>query len=116
MPKFQVPAAAELSATRGALDALAHPTRQRILALLLEENKGLPYNEVAERLGFREAASIDQHLKRLVGEVLIGNVLKRIDGKIRSVYFISDWGKDWMGRLRFDHPQMVRMLLEGATA
>jgi DNA-binding transcriptional ArsR family regulator len=113
VPKFHVPPGEELAAIRGALKATAHPTRQRILALLYDKNQSIPYGEIASRLGFKQAASIDQHLKRLAREVLIGNAFKRIDGRIRSVFFITDWGRDWMGRIELDRPQIVRMLVAG---
>ena len=116
MTKLTVSPSAELATTRDALEALANPTRQRILALLFEEGRGLPYNEIAVRLGFKEAAFIDQHLKRLAAELLVGNTLKRIDGRVRSVYYITDWGKEWMGRLKLDEPGMVRLLIHGAPA
>src|SRR5882672_2723322 len=107
---------AEIEATRGALEALAHPTRQRILALLFQEHGGLAYNDIAERLGFKEASSIDQHLKKLVGTVLVGNVLKRVDGRIRSFFFITDWGEEWMDRCHFTSPETVRTLVAGTKA
>jgi hypothetical protein len=113
MPKFRVPPGAELDAIRGAIGATAHPTRQRILALLFEDGGSIPYVEVAERLGFEQAASIDQHLKRLMVELLIGNAFKRVDGRIRSVFFITDWGKEWMRRLQLDRPHIVRVLVAG---
>jgi DNA-binding transcriptional ArsR family regulator len=93
---------------------MGHPTRQRILALLLGEPEGLPYGEIATRLGFKEPSSIDQHLKILVGAMLVVNLVGRIDGRIRSIYKISDWGKLWMERCEFTDPEQLKLLLAGA--
>lgn len=116
MTKFQVPPAAALVATRSALTALSHPTRQSILALLFQEHGGLAYNDIADRLGFKEASSIDQHLKQLAIAFLIVNILKRVDGRIRSFYIITDWGKDWMDKCEFTDPEKMRMLVAGTRA
>jgi DNA-binding transcriptional ArsR family regulator len=107
-----IPPGAELEATRHALAALGHPTRQQILALLFQEKSGLSYNEIAERLRLKEANYIDRHLKLLVGASLADNILKRVDGRIRSFYLISPWGEEWMVRLKFSDPKVVRMLLQ----
>ena len=111
--RYIIPPAVALEGTRGALEALGHPTRQRILALLLGEPEGLPYGEIAARLGFKEPSSIDQHLKILCGGVLIGNYVSRINGRIRSIYKITDWGKLWMERCEFTDPEQLKLLLAG---
>ncbi len=111
MPRSHVPPAAALETTREVLEALNHPTRQRILALLLGQPAGLPYGEIASRLGFAEPSSIDQHLKGLCAAVLVANYVGRIDGRIRSIYTISDWGKEWMDRCGFSDPEQRRLIL-----
>lgn len=108
------PPSAELQAARHALQALAHPTRQRILALLLRESDGLSYKEVARALGFKEASSIDRHLKLLVGAGLADNLLGRVDGRIRSLFVITATGKEWLERCGLNSPEVTRVLIEGA--
>ncbi|HKZ58906.1 MAG TPA: hypothetical protein VJ547_03525 [Candidatus Thermoplasmatota archaeon] len=109
----EVPAAVELEAVQAALRALANRTRQQILVLLLPEPRGLPYGEIARRLGFAEPSAIDQHLKSLASATLVGNRLERVDGRIRSVYRISAWGREWMDRCGLAAPANMRLLLQG---
>jgi DNA-binding transcriptional ArsR family regulator len=111
--RFYIAPAAALEATRGALEGMGHPTRQRILALLMGEPKGLPYGEIARRLGFEEPSSIDQHLKVLTGAILVANLVGRVNGRIRSIYSITDWGKEWMERCEFTDPEQLKLLLAG---
>ncbi len=107
----EVQASVEVAAVQAALRALANPTRQRILVLLLPEPEGLSYGEIARRLGFAEPSSIDQHLKSLAFATLIGNRVGRVDGRIRSLYRISAWGREWMDRCGLASPESKRILL-----
>lgn len=111
-----VPPSVEVAAVQAALRALANPTRQRILVLLLLEPEGLAYGEIARRLGFGEPSSIDQHLKSLASATLVGNRVERVDGRIRSVYRISAWGREWMDRCGLATPASKRTLLQGEAS
>ncbi len=46
--------------------------------------------------------------------MLVVNLVGRIDGRIRSIYKISDWGKLWMERCEFTDPEQLKLLLAGA--
>jgi DNA-binding transcriptional ArsR family regulator len=116
MTQFYVPPGSNIRATRAALEAMNHPTRQRILAVLLGEPEGLPYGEIASRLGFEEPSSIDQHIKLLVRAILVANYLSRVDGRIRSIYKISAWGVQWMERCEFTDPAQLKLLLGPARS
>jgi len=80
----------------GAIEASSHTTRRRVLALLAEEPDGLAYGEIAAKLGIRDQSAIAHHVRVLVGSALVGNILQRREAKIRSFYFLSEWGRDWL--------------------
>jgi hypothetical protein len=103
----------EVDLTLAAIQASTHPLRLRVLALLGGEAEGLPYGEIASRLGVRDPSSIAHHLGVLVGSALVGNELERRDGTIRSVYYLGEWGRDWMHRTGLGKPAARRRLLEG---
>ncbi|HEX9710394.1 MAG TPA: helix-turn-helix domain-containing protein [Candidatus Thermoplasmatota archaeon] len=103
----------DVDLTVGAIEASAHPLRRGILGLLAEEPGGLAYGEIARRLGLRDRSALAHHLKVVVGSALVGNELERQDGVIRSVYFLSEWGREWMGRTGLGKPAARKRLLEG---
>ena len=105
------PPRALLLATQRALRAMDHPVRQRILALLFERRRALAYNEIAAQLGISDSSAIAHHLRALTGAALVGNHLLRVDGKIRSVYSISDSGVSWMKRVGLSEPEGLKILI-----
>jgi len=107
----KVPPKAAVLAAQQAIGALDHPVRQRILALLYRDRGELAYSQVAEALGLEDTSAIAHHLKVLVGAALVGNHLRRVDGRIKSLYFISDSGVDWFDRVDLGSPERVRVLL-----
>jgi len=102
---------AAVKAAQHAIRALDHPVRQRILVLLYRERRKLAYGDIAKSLGIADTSAIAHHLKVLVGAALAGNQLERVDGRIHSLYFISDAGVAWLGKAGLDVPERVNVLL-----
>lgn len=108
----RVPPKAAVLAAQRAIEALDHPLRQRILALLYDGRGELAYGDIAEGLAIRDNSAIAHHLKVLVGAALVGNQLRRVDGRIKSLYFISDAGAAWLEKTGLAAPERVRVLLK----
>jgi len=108
----QVPHKAAVLAAQQAIEALDHPIRQRILALLYRDRAEMAYGDIAKALKIEDNSAIAHHLKVLVGAALVGNQLKRTEGRIRSLYFISDAGALWLEKTGLDAPEQVRVLLK----
>ncbi len=108
----RIPPKAELKAAQRIITAIDHPLRQRILVLLYRERRKLAYNEIAELLGSKDNSLIARHLKVLVGAALVGNYLERAEGRMRSMYFISESGAAWLRKVGFTSPERARILLE----
>lgn len=107
----KVPPKAAVLAAQQAIGALDHPVRQRILALLYRDRGEHAYSQIAQGLGLSDTSAIAHHLKVLVGAALVGNHLRRVDGRISSLYFISDAGIDWFERAKLGDPERVQVLL-----
>ena len=108
----RIPPKAQLMATQAIIRALDHPLRQRILVLLHREGRTMAYNEIAEVLGASDNSLIARHLKVLVGAALVGNHLERREGRLRSLYFLSDSGRGWLRKVELASPDQGRALLE----
>ena len=72
----------------------------------------MAYNEIAEALGIEDNSGIAHHIRVLVGAALVGNQLERVDGRIRSVYFLSQAGKGWLKKAGLSEPERLRLLIE----
>jgi DNA-binding IclR family transcriptional regulator len=107
-----IPPKAEVRATQFVIRAIDHPLRQRILALLYREKRKLAYNEIAELLGAKDNSLIARHLKVLVGAALVGNHLERGEGRLRSLYFLSESGAAWLRKVDLASPARAKILLE----
>lgn len=112
MKRTRTPPDGGLELTVEAIKASAHPLRLRVLALLGGEPDGLPYGEIASRLGVRDPSSIAHHMAVLVGSALVGNELERREGTMRSVYYLGQWGREWMRRTGLGKPAARKRLLE----
>ena len=108
----RTPARAEVLAIQDTIAALDHPIRQRVLALLYREASPRAYNEIAQRLGIDDSSAIAHHLKVLVGAALVGNELTRVNGRIKSLYFITKSGGAWLDKAGLAEPERIRVLLE----
>ncbi|HKZ58814.1 MAG TPA: winged helix-turn-helix domain-containing protein [Candidatus Thermoplasmatota archaeon] len=91
-----------------------NPFRQRILAVLFQEQRPMTFTEVARRLGVADDSSVSFHLNRLTGPLLVSNYLQRTPGGIRSIYEITDEGVLWMKKLELTEPEVLKALLDSA--
>jgi predicted ArsR family transcriptional regulator len=107
----KVPPKAAVKAAQQAIRALDHPVRQRILVLLYRERQKLAYRDIAKGLFISDTSAIAHHLKVLVGAALVGNQLERMDGRIHSLYFISDSGIAWLAKAGLDAPERMKVIL-----
>jgi len=105
------PPGAALRASRAVLRALDNDLRLRILALLYQEREGLPYSEIATRLGLEDNSGLARHLDLLVGAVVVANEVSRMAGKIRSVYFITEWGIESLEGVGLGDPEVLDELV-----
>jgi hypothetical protein len=78
---------------------------------------GLPYSEIAVRLGLADNSGLARHPDILGGAVVVANEVLRVEGKIRSVYFITDWGVESLEGVGMAEPGILKELLrEGLRA
>lgn len=108
----RIPPKAQLKATQHIIRALDHPLRQQILVLLHREKRTMAYSEISQGLRTEDNSLIARHLKVLVGAALVGNRLERGEGRLRSLYFLSDSGAAWLRKVDLDAPEQAGALLE----